>query len=302
MTAYLTLERLRFKIEEQYTAKRKNTLVPADPNKRVLLVIDDIHLQRNLGVEVLEFIRSWSICRGYFDVPAGFFKKIGEFGTMTAENSAFQATSRKTDRFVHDTTTIYCEEITVDKYKPFVQTWFTTTCWQTSPLVTKYYILMTNALVNLAQKMKYNEVSFSNSSLSRLHKFQYIAKFCANVVHSSLNTEKDDVFNTGQLSERREEDAVADIFCYEAMRTFGDRIMRPQTRVAFQTKLAEIAQREFLCSKEDYTPEYCETLILGDYHAREPKAHVTLTKVSEKARKKAACTAILEKCKAYTGN
>ena len=89
MSAYLTLERLRYKIEEHYTAKRKNTLVPADPNKRVLLVIDDIHLQRNLGVEVLEFIRSWSICRGYFDVPAGFFKKIGEFGTITAENSAF---------------------------------------------------------------------------------------------------------------------------------------------------------------------------------------------------------------------
>ena len=201
-----------------------------------------------------------------------------------------------------NTTTLYCEEITIDRYKPFVQTWFTTTCWQTSPLVTKYYILMTNALVNLAQKMKYNEASFSNSSLSKLHKFQYIAKFCANVVVSSLNTEKDDVFNTGHRTDRREEDAVADVFCYEAMRTFGDRIMRPQTRIEFQKKLAEIAQREFLCSKQDYTPEYVETLILGNYHVREPQAHVTLTKVSEKARKKAATKAILEKCKAATGN
>lgn len=38
------MERLRFKIEEKYVNKRKNVLVPADPNKKILLVIDDIHL------------------------------------------------------------------------------------------------------------------------------------------------------------------------------------------------------------------------------------------------------------------
>lgn len=99
MTAYLTMDRLRSKIEEQYISKRKNTLVPADPSKRIVLVIDDIHLQRNLKIEVLEFIRAWSICRGYFDVSAGFFKKVGEFGTIMAENSEYTATSNKKDRF-----------------------------------------------------------------------------------------------------------------------------------------------------------------------------------------------------------
>lgn len=44
MTAYLTLERLRFKIEEKYVNKRKNVMVPKDPTKKILLVIDDIHL------------------------------------------------------------------------------------------------------------------------------------------------------------------------------------------------------------------------------------------------------------------
>lgn len=44
MTAYLTMDRMRQKIEEKYISKRKNTLVPADPNKRIVLVIDDIHL------------------------------------------------------------------------------------------------------------------------------------------------------------------------------------------------------------------------------------------------------------------
>ena len=76
MSAYMTLDRLRTKIEEKYMSKRKNTLIPRDSNKRVVLVIDDVHLQKNLHVEILEFIRSWSICRGYFDIKAGFFKKI----------------------------------------------------------------------------------------------------------------------------------------------------------------------------------------------------------------------------------
>ena len=93
MTAYLTMDRLREKIEEKYVSKRKNTLIPADQNKRIVLVIDDIHLQRNLKIEVLEFIRAWTICRGYFDVKAGFFKKVGEFGTVMAENCDYQATS-----------------------------------------------------------------------------------------------------------------------------------------------------------------------------------------------------------------
>ena len=56
MSAYLTLPRMRSKIEDCYSFKRKNTLVPKDPNQKILLVIDDIHMQRNLKVEVLEFI------------------------------------------------------------------------------------------------------------------------------------------------------------------------------------------------------------------------------------------------------
>ena len=105
--------------------------MPADPSKKILLVIDDIHMQRNLKVEVLEFIRSWSVCRGYFDVPAGYFKKVGEFGTVMAENSEFVATSKKSERFLFHTTTLYCDEITMehDRYKPFVNTWLTTACW-----------------------------------------------------------------------------------------------------------------------------------------------------------------------------
>ena len=278
MTAYLTMDRLRQKIEERYVCKRKNTLIPADPTKRIVLVIDDIHLQRNLKVEVLEFIRAWTTCRGYFDVAAGYFKKVGEFGTIMAENSEYVATSGKKDRFAFQTTTVYCEEISIESSKPFVQTWFTTDAWPTSTLITKYYILMTNALDKLLKQMKRNEGAFATSSLSKLHRFQYIAKFCSNVVTSSVNTEKEDVFcyPPGQASSRREEDALADIFCYEAMRCFGDRIMRPKPRSDFIAKLADICQKEFLCDSRYYTSEYIGSLVLGNYHVREAKAHVKL--------------------------
>jgi hypothetical protein len=107
--------------------------------------------------------------------------------------------------------------------------------------VTKYYILVSNALISLCEKMKRND-SFFNSSLSKLVKFQYVAKFCQNIVFNSMNTDASEVLGVepGIHSKRREEDAIADIFCYEAMRCFGDRIMRPSFRTEFLGKLSEI--------------------------------------------------------------
>ena len=68
MSAYLTLDLFRERVEENYRKKRENALVPRDPSKQILLIIDDVHLQKNLQVELLEFLRSWSFCRGYFSV------------------------------------------------------------------------------------------------------------------------------------------------------------------------------------------------------------------------------------------
>ena len=92
---------------------------------------------------------------------------------------------------------------------------------------------MANALVNLAHKMQYHQETFSNSSLQKLHKFALIAKFCKNIVYTTFCTNTTDVLNLTNAKDGRDEDALADIFCYEAMRTFGDRIMRPKNRVEF---------------------------------------------------------------------
>ena len=45
MSAYLTLETLKEKVEENYEPKKKNNFVLKESGKPVLISIDDVHLQ-----------------------------------------------------------------------------------------------------------------------------------------------------------------------------------------------------------------------------------------------------------------
>jgi len=93
-----------------------------------------------------------------------------------------------------------------------------------------------------------------------------------------ISDTKREVFGNDAES-RREEDAIAEIFCYEVMRTFGDRIMRPSARVVFLEKLSQVCQREFLCDKS-YSPAYLEKLNLGNYHERDQLSHLKYQNVT----------------------
>ena len=84
MSAYLTFDRLRAVIESNYIAKRKKAYVPKDENKKIIIMIDDLHLQSNLKVNIVEFMRTWTKSGGYFDVTAGFFKRITDFSIIMA--------------------------------------------------------------------------------------------------------------------------------------------------------------------------------------------------------------------------
>jgi len=44
MSSYLSFERLKKVIENHYVAKRKKIYAPRDPNKKVIIMIDDLHL------------------------------------------------------------------------------------------------------------------------------------------------------------------------------------------------------------------------------------------------------------------
>lgn len=84
----------------------------------------------------------------------------------------------------------------------------------------------------LLDKMNNSELLINSFSYSSLTSFQYVAKFCANLVlNTAITDSKVDVYGLGaEANSRREEEALADLFCYEIMRTYGDRLMRPSAK------------------------------------------------------------------------
>jgi hypothetical protein len=77
-------------IEKLYVAKKKNVMEVKNKDKKVIIVIDDLNLDRNYNTNVMEFIRTWSNTGGYYDVKNGVFKNIGDFGCLMAENSNYR--------------------------------------------------------------------------------------------------------------------------------------------------------------------------------------------------------------------
>lgn len=84
MSSYLSFERLRRVVEKLYVAKRKKIFTPKNEGKKVIIMIDDLHLQGNLNLNIVEFMRTWTQSNGYFDVGAGFFKRIADFSIIMA--------------------------------------------------------------------------------------------------------------------------------------------------------------------------------------------------------------------------
>lgn len=84
MSSYLSFDRLRKVVERQYVAKRKKIFTPKNEAKKVVIMVDDLHLQSNLKINIVEFMRTWCQSNGYFDVGAGFFKRITDFSIIMA--------------------------------------------------------------------------------------------------------------------------------------------------------------------------------------------------------------------------
>jgi len=190
MSAYLTIDLFKETVEQNYRYKRQNTLAPKDPSTHILLVIDDVHMHRNLNVDLLEFLRSWCFCRGYFSIKQGLFKKVRDFGCIMAENSNFVATTHKSERFLFYSTTLYCEEIPMEGFKHYVQNWLTTGQWPVSSLISKYYLLISNSIMTLLEKMKKAENLVDNFSFTSLTSFHFLVKFCANLVANTSLVDK----------------------------------------------------------------------------------------------------------------
>jgi hypothetical protein len=94
---------------------------------------------------------------------------------------------------------------------------------------------------------------------------------------------------------------VAEMFAYEASRTFGDRIMRPSARVAFNEKLSYVCQKEFLCG-EEWTPQHIEQITLGNYPFREKGQPLKMQSMTSEQQFYEARTAVQKIAKRYICN
>ena len=90
MSAYVTIDKIKNNVERLFQMKRRNLLEPKDKERPIVLIIDDVHLQANLSVNILEFLRTWCMSKGYYDISQGFFKGVGNFTTVCAENTDYR--------------------------------------------------------------------------------------------------------------------------------------------------------------------------------------------------------------------
>jgi hypothetical protein len=267
MSSYLSFERIREVVEKLYIAKRKKIFAPRSEKKKVLIMIDDVHLQGNFNINIIEFMRSWCQSNGYFDVGAGFFKRIADFSIVMAQNSSYRVDKCKlagrkplTNRFLFYTSTQYTDEMPIEKFKPFIQHWLTSKSWTPNKLLQKYYIIITKSLMSLLEKVRRSD-SMHNSSFTPLFSFDILAKFCSSLV---LNTViSDDAKEIGSKGQR-EEDAVANLVLYEVLRNYADRIYKPQDRIGFIEAAIKIFRNEFQMKEANMS--YIDSMIIGNFH------------------------------------
>lgn len=180
-----------------------------------------------------------------------------------------------TNRFLFYATTQYTEELEIEAYRPFVQHWLTSKMWSPNKLLQKYYIIITNALMELLSRVKGSE-QMRSSSFSPLHGFDLLAKFCSSLVLNTVISDEPSEIAPG----RREEEAIANVVLYELFRNYADRIYRPADRRAFATKAVDIFQREF--HVKGIQPESVDRLVLGNFHKPEVAAYFKYVDYTDK--------------------
>ena len=107
-----------------------------------------------------------------------------------AENTNFVATNHKSERFLFYSTTLFCDEIKMENFKHYVQNWLTTGQWPVSTLISKYYLLISNSILTLLEKMKKAENVFDNFTFTSLTSFHFLVKFCQNLISNTSLVDK----------------------------------------------------------------------------------------------------------------
>ena len=148
--------------------------------------------------------------------------------------------------------------------------------WAPNKLLQKYYIIITNCMLKLLEKVKQSD-QMNYSSFSNLCSFDILARFCSSLVMNTVIS--DDAKEIG-VKGAKEEDTVANVVLYEVMRNYADRIYKPQDRALFMKVTCEIFRKEFQMKEAD--PAYIDRLVIGNYHEKQLTNYIRYVNQEEK--------------------
>lgn len=266
MTATVTIDKARFVFEKFFkTSENRFIMNPIDEMKHIF-IIDDLHLESqythgsNLRTNFSEFFRMWDNYGGYYHIENGYFVNIEKLRIMMAKKNISSKTKlhRESDRFTYYVNSLYFDELDNDRFRMFVQNWLTNkTASNTSKLVNKFYILITNSLMSIKEKITRSE-DYSKSQVLPIINFHHFVRLCSNFSHFTL------MLSDTLAEHEKEEDVIAQLLAFELSSTFGDRIQSPSIRTDFHNKIQEVCKHNFLIP--DITADKIGNLSYGNFH------------------------------------
>lgn len=259
MTATVTIDKARYVFEQFFkTSENRFVMSPVDGMKHIF-IIDDLHMEDNLNTKFSEFFRMWDIYGGYYHIENGYFVNIEKLRLLLAKNSNMPPnTHRANDRLTYYINSVYFDDLDNDRFRMFVQNWLTNKSISfTSKLVNKFYILITNSLMSIKDKMSRND-AFSEFQILPIFNFHHFVRLCNNFSTFSMMLDEQNPDN------EKEEGIIAKLLAFELSNIFGDRIMNPQLRNEFLTRIQEVCKHNFLVS--DVTADKINELCYGNFH------------------------------------
>ena len=177
---------------------------------------------------------------------------------LSKNNEPNTKLTRANDRLTYYINSIYFDELDNDRFRMFIQNWLTNkSVSNTSKLVNKFYILITNSLMSIKQRMTKND-TFSESQIMPVFNFHHFVRLCTNFSYFTLMLEENVTEND------KEEYVIAKLLAFELANIFGDRIMSSQNREGFLNKIQEVCKHNFLIP--DITAEKINNLCYGNSH------------------------------------
>ena len=249
-SGWLHINTLREFIETYYDGRRKNILTPKGW-KKMVFIVDDLHLAHKVNPQLLEFLRIWNNTKTYFDTANMVLKSVVDFRLLltyrpdylsrsgsTKDNSSGLDSMGEQRRFLSHVHKLQLSSLNQTCYKTYIAQWLTSKLWESNVLLNKYYILITTTLMKVGEYLGKLE-PVRNTQYHRLNSFQHIWSVIKSLVFFTQKVEvKGNVLEVDSF--------VCKMLVYEVNRCITDRVLVPKWREEMEERIRNIAEREFM--------------------------------------------------------